>query len=392
MERDVDRFLEKYVLRTEANFSIYYYEDIFDVVSSKLPDIMVFDHRHLKDEGQMEKVLALTCAHALITNGTLKEHIRPEDHPFDVVVNAPLSWDKTLRILDQRAGHTDQAAGGMPEQKVHFENLQALVAEDNLVNQKLIKAVLEKYGIGVTLTSNGEEALNMRKQNDYDLIFMDIQMPVMNGVEATQKILSYERAAKAKHIPVIALTANALAGDAQKYIKEGMDNYLAKPIDVERLLELVRYYFPHHVVSAPIRSRPSESVPKKLSTPIEAEKKPVVEGITGGSDILLYMPMPLLLKVYRHRLTMLGYSLDETLDKDIFFEKIANNQYTHVIYDGDDFDTQKYEIAEKIAASGSSPLMVASHSTENIPLHLKWLRFDSSLDEIRETLIMNQCA
>ncbi len=120
--------------------------------------------------------------------------------------------------------------------------LEILVAEDNPINQKLIRIVLEKLGLNVTLASNGEEALEACKANRYDMIFMDVQMPVMGGVEATHKILEYEKENNLAHVPIIALTANALAGDREKYIGEGMDDYATKPLDVKVIESLVEKY------------------------------------------------------------------------------------------------------------------------------------------------------
>jgi CheY-like chemotaxis protein len=85
-------------------------------------------------------------------------------------------------------------------------------------------------------------------ENEYDMIFMDIQMPVMGGMEATGSILSYERRNNKTHTPIIALTANALAGDREKYIGAGMDSYLSKPIQLEELNVLLQEYFEDRIV------------------------------------------------------------------------------------------------------------------------------------------------
>ena len=123
-----------------------------------------------------------------------------------------------------------------------IKELHVLVAEDNPINQKLIKIVLEKLGLNVTLASNGQEAYDARINNRYDLIFMDIQMPVMGGVESTHSILEYEKNNDQDHIPIIALTANALPGDREKYISEGMDDYATKPLDVKVIEKLIEQY------------------------------------------------------------------------------------------------------------------------------------------------------
>lgn len=85
-------------------------------------------------------------------------------------------------------------------------------------------------------------------KNEYDMIFMDIEMPVMGGLEATGNILSYEKHHNKKHTPIVALTANAVAGDREKYIGAGMDGYLSKPIELEKLNIVLKEYFEDRIV------------------------------------------------------------------------------------------------------------------------------------------------
>jgi CheY-like chemotaxis protein len=112
--------------------------------------------------------------------------------------------------------------------------LRVLLVEDNRVNQKLALRLLEKMGHHATLAINGREAIELVEKNSFDLVLMDIQMPVMSGIEATQKIREEERKAGG-HIPIIALTAHAMAGDAEKYLSAGMDGYVSKPVESELL-------------------------------------------------------------------------------------------------------------------------------------------------------------
>ena len=125
--------------------------------------------------------------------------------------------------------------------KIKFQG-NVLVAEDNFINQKLIKQVLLKYGVSVELANNGLEAFEKRKSNQYDLIFMDIQMPVMDGVEATHEIINYEIEEKHDHVPIIALTANALNGDRERFLDQGLDDYIPKPIETNELLYILKKF------------------------------------------------------------------------------------------------------------------------------------------------------
>ena len=118
-------------------------------------------------------------------------------------------------------------------------NAHILVVEDNMVNQKLIMVILEKLGARVTLASNGLEAVSAFKNDPFDMILMDINMPIMDGVAATEKILQIEKERSCKHTPIIALTANIQKGDKERYLDVGMDDYLPKPItqsQVEKML------------------------------------------------------------------------------------------------------------------------------------------------------------
>jgi len=135
-----------------------------------------------------------------------------------------------------------EAEAEVEEKAPSLEDIHVLVAEDNPINQKLIKIVLEKLGLKVTLAANGQEAYEARMNGDYALIFMDIQMPVMGGVESTHSILAYEQENGREHIPIIALTANALPGDKEKYMSEGMDDYATKPLDVKIIEKLIKQY------------------------------------------------------------------------------------------------------------------------------------------------------
>ncbi|PLA75323.1 hypothetical protein CYQ88_01790 [Hydrogenovibrio sp. SC-1] len=117
---------------------------------------------------------------------------------------------------------------------------RVLVVEDNIINQKLATALLNKMAIRCDLANNGVEALQQLEEKPYDLVFMDCQMPVMDGYQATRELRSSD-SINAK-TPVIALTANAMKGDQQACLDAGMDDYLAKPIDRSLLIKKCQYW------------------------------------------------------------------------------------------------------------------------------------------------------
>src|SRR5208283_1358880 len=112
--------------------------------------------------------------------------------------------------------------------------LEILVVEDNPVNQKIATRMLEKKGHSITVAANSIKALEALDKRTFDLILMDVQMPEMDGYEATAAIRRREEGHVA-HIPIIAMTANAMAGDRERCLKSGMDGYVSKPISMDRL-------------------------------------------------------------------------------------------------------------------------------------------------------------
>jgi two-component system sensor histidine kinase/response regulator len=130
--------------------------------------------------------------------------------------------------------------------------LRILVAEDNPVNQRLAKRLLENRGHHVVVAHNGKEALETLKEEKFDLVFMDVQMPQMGGVEATAAIRKLEKAT-GEHLPIVALTAHAMAGDREKYLASGMDGYLSKPIQIRELDDVLKL-FPARLANAGVEA------------------------------------------------------------------------------------------------------------------------------------------
>jgi PAS domain S-box-containing protein len=119
-------------------------------------------------------------------------------------------------------------------------SLRILVAEDNDVNLKVLKRVIEKQGYRVAAVRNGMEALDAIKREPFDIVFMDIQMPVMNGIEATKQI--NETVPSAKRPYIVAVTANALVGDRERYLQAGMDEYISKPLKSGEIIAIIKKF------------------------------------------------------------------------------------------------------------------------------------------------------
>jgi CheY-like chemotaxis protein len=161
--------------------------------------------------------------------------------------------------------------------------LKALIAEDNPINQKLLKTKLKSMGIEADTANNGLEAFNKYSMNPdkYDVIFMDVQMPIMDGVEATQEILEFEKEEEIPHTPIIAVTANVLKGDRERFIGAGMDDYIAKPIEQKELQRVVDNIIKHKYDQFTQETSQTEEV--KTIEPIESVKE-TVETITAPEN------------------------------------------------------------------------------------------------------------
>jgi CheY-like chemotaxis protein len=144
-------------------------------------------------------------------------------------VAAPLITRHTL--AEARASQAPARVSGS-------EGVHVLIAEDNLLNQKLALKMMEKLGCRADLAGNGREALRMIERGRYDLVFMDCQMPDMDGYEASAIIRRREKESGG-HLPIIAMTAHAMTGDRDKCMEAGMDDYISKPIRREEILQAI---------------------------------------------------------------------------------------------------------------------------------------------------------
>lgn len=154
------------------------------------------------------------------------------------------SGEKIVQILDEKLGVHMDANNFVheniktPIKKIHFNEIvkmKILLVEDNILNIKLIEHVFSEYGMNADIALNGKIAIHLLQQQDYDLILMDIEMPVMNGYEATK----YIREELESNVPIIALTAHAMPGEREKCLELGMNDYLSKPIDTNKLFESI---------------------------------------------------------------------------------------------------------------------------------------------------------
>ena len=152
-----------------------------------------------------------------------------------------------IRVALQGRSKAGDGTGAMaelpeaPSGEAVRSHLRILLAEDNVVNQRVALRILEKDGHTVVLAGNGKEALHALEETGIDLVLMDVQMPEMDGLEAAAAVRQNERG-NSRHIPIIAMTVHAMTGDRERCLAAGMDDYISKPIRARELIELVARY------------------------------------------------------------------------------------------------------------------------------------------------------
>ena len=197
----------------------------------------------------------------LTSSGQRGDAVRCRNLKIGAYLNKPINNLDLLQTLQTFRAQTSSAVEGaipplitrhaLREQTVlrkATRSLRVLVAEDNQINQKLAKRMLEKMGHQVTTVANGLLALESFKNQPFDLILMDVQMPEMSGLEATVAIRNWE--GTGTRIPIFALTANAMASDREDCLRSGMDAYISKPILVDELFDAIENHYSDTLVKA----------------------------------------------------------------------------------------------------------------------------------------------
>jgi PAS domain S-box-containing protein len=161
--------------------------------------------------------------------------------PIAGFLNKPVSQSDLLNTLMEVIEDPAVARPLTGKLKRTYHSLRLLIAEDAPANQKVVDAILRKRGHDVTLVSNGREAVSRLEDEDFDIILMDVQMPVMDGRQATQLIRQMTEPRKAE-IPIVAMTAHAMRGDRELCLAAGMNGYIAKPLDAHQLIREVERF------------------------------------------------------------------------------------------------------------------------------------------------------
>jgi signal transduction histidine kinase/CheY-like chemotaxis protein len=378
-------------------------------------DVIVVDYSIRQIREEIDTILSLGIKVVLIGYISYKEEIDTHNADHVSIIYCPLNYTKIVRAFEALFHHKI-AQGPKPEideKNIDISGLNILVAEDNAINQNLIKAVLKSFDLNITIANNGEEALDYRKEHSYDLILMDIQMPVMGGIEATEAILAYEKRESLTHIPIIALTANALQGDREKYLRVGMDDYVSKPIKIEQIRQVIHAHCQLQNLEKPATDSPmqdQEHETNLLKAPGDDPVPPVSDdaliggdGVTASKEetapapeekidnllskpageILLYCRPGLVRIIHKHALEKEGFRVDLATDEEDLFTLFEARNYRYVLLDAKLIPEDNCIMTEVIRESGARPFVYARQHLHNCATKVDSY---SMIKELREKL------
>ncbi len=158
---------------------------------------------------------------------------------------------------------------------------RVLLAEDNPVNQEVAKAMLQQMGLEISIANNGQEALALVERESFDLVLMDCQMPIMDGFEASRQIRAYEQASKLSPLPIIALTANAISGDREYCLAQGMSDYLSKPFSQQQLAQMLSRWLPEQAADDAAASPTLIEIDQQVIRQLQALRAGLLPKIIG---------------------------------------------------------------------------------------------------------------
>ena len=231
-EYDLDHL--KIYLGTISNLTLFEDASDFEAITAvdiifAVEDTMIEDIKKIDEEGST-KIIILS-------------HEKTKCDLFNnaIILNTP--YNRSI-IFDIMVGFLDNTAIKNNSMKQEYSQYKGkvLIAEDHVINQQLISVLLEFRGVEYTFANNGIEALQLFAKETFDLILMDINMPLKNGKEATSDIIAMEKEKGLNHTPIVALTANAIEADKNETMKIGFDDYLLKPIDENELDKVLTQY------------------------------------------------------------------------------------------------------------------------------------------------------
>ena len=284
--------------RKELTFNYYSYfginrigfnnsNEILNIINKEKVDAVVIFYQE-SDQNEMNALLdkELNVPVIMVASFAFKENI--DKLSPDINVYDPVTPTKTFKSVQALSETKKVAKATQKVEETPIYKIKALIAEDNPINMKLITTTFKNLGVEADTATNGLEAFNKYSMNPdkYDVIFMDVQMPVMDGIEATQEILEFEKEEGLPHTPIIAVTANVLKGDRERFLGSGMDDYISKPINKEELHRVLEEIAKKHYSTKGVNLSKKSEEPKKETEPKPQTKKDVKIILASESPFL----------------------------------------------------------------------------------------------------------
>ncbi|ACZ11624.1 nitrate- and nitrite sensing domain-containing protein [Sulfurospirillum deleyianum] len=341
---------------------VRYYSDfpaLKNLIFKSGSNIIVADYNNLTKE-ELEEYKKIKLPILLIFKSSQQSKFGEYNTRYITPIYEPINITKLVKALEAKreflpAKENRVEVQPLPKGAIGKKfKANVLVAEDNEINQKLIRRTLEDLGLNITIVPNGLQALERRKTDTFDMIFMDIAMPVMDGIEATHKILEYEEKNHQTHIPIVAITANALKGDRERFMKEGLDEYITKPIKKDNIINILNVFMHNKIDNeattnevqpeiAPI-SNPETKVEETIehSPSFEAltvneneSNEPIIPALSSVvvKDILVLKKSPIETKIFTSVLSKMCENVDASTSYNDLKNKLQSNHYKLVLFD-----------------------------------------------------------
>jgi len=375
-EKSVEINLKRYLLATGASIEEFSSMESTDIQAY---DLVIADYSFI-DIRENINMLSETANHLIVlTFITYAADAKDLRNKVDSIIYKPLNITKINRALDIIEGNvsnnetdvvnTDKTnnTGIAEKQKVDkpmLEGNHILVVEDNIINQKLIDNILSGLGATIKIANNGQEAIDIFTTTDrFDIVFMDAQMPIMGGIEASQKIVAWEKEQGITHTPIVALTANALHGDRAKYLDAGMDDYLSKPIDVDKLKDILRSYTEVKQDEMAEVEKQNLGEVQSISAHIISDDQ-IVSSSEVHNDILLYCNSKLVHKIYKGVLS--DYDIHYTSELDTLLAMLEESHYDYVLIDLIELTSDMCMILNVILDWGVIPMVRVHGHDDNV--------------------------